>query len=527
MKYLTVGLVVASAIALLGTGCHKDPYAPYAVHTVLEPDSLETFAGELPSFGIPTEYITHYREPHWLLVRMALDAESALVLIDADEGTTTEYCNRAGGGYDGPPRLGWANDVGQWDIVDGRLYLRTSDDAIASCGADGAVERLVVTHAPWPLSAVMTDQGFLDWHQGDAQPVIHHWVDGQAVPVTYDGPTPIFVTKRRDAKGLVWLTEADGALTQWNLDADTLAVTQVFSASLGGATVSAVWNVEPGSAFVVTDQGWMAATSAVGGPFRVVTIANDFINSARLITTWPDGRGFSWTEMGISYNLAEERALVQGYTTPRGQHVSLYGDPPIKTVDVFDNTASAAPTEPVISWTADLSTGWDDENAFRVQDDATYEVFGFGDGLCLTARWGSFYGMGSATSAGTEVGGVTWPEADSALYLGPCGEPGTWISQGLEVSRFNHRWGGAPVLKTDIPIFSIGYGVRHTAGIGMPSEGYQGVDVYYHGWGMASDGAIVPLFRDASDWMPRRLGGIVWTRHERTMYLVDAEDELR
>jgi len=76
MKYLTVGLVVASAIALLGTGCHKDPYAPYAVHTVLEPDSLETFAGELPSFGIPTEYITHYREPHWLLVRMALDAES-------------------------------------------------------------------------------------------------------------------------------------------------------------------------------------------------------------------------------------------------------------------------------------------------------------------------------------------------------------------------------------------------------------------------------------------------------------------
>lgn len=477
------------------------------------PGSMEKKVVDLPEIGSATDWFTHWRDDDKLLVRMETSAGSALVVVDGEDVTT--YCNSLDGGYNGPFRVGWTNDVGQWDVLDGRLYLRTEDDFIASCGTDGAVTRTDVTHTSWPQVAVMVDGGYLSWRQDGARPSFFHW-DGTETEIPYDGPAPVAVAKHRDARGSWFVTDEAGTITLWDLDGDTQAITELYSADLGAARTE-VWNVEPDALVIETDQGPKAASGTLGDGFHALQSFDGF-SASDAYFAWADGRGFTVWGRGTSVNLAEDRTLVLGNVAMDGRHLTLEGPPEQTVVSVFDNAGD--PSEAELTWDADLSTEWD---WLDVASEARFEAFGFRNGVCGVARWGSWWGMDGDTVP-YEVGDVGWSTADTVVYLGPCDQPGETVTRGLWNDLATMPIFGGP-LKLDVPVFALYSGVHTAEGIDGSFDASL-YDMGTHGYGVAKSGKIVPLFEDADAWTERRLGSTLWTLHGRTLSRVDAARQL-
>lgn len=457
--------------------------------------SHEEKVAELPEVGGFADWSTSWRDPERLLVRLTAYPQDTVVV--ADSAGVTVYCDGVEG-LPGLARVRGTDDVGIWEVEDGVLHVLTDTFTRMSCGADGLSATATVPSELWAGAVVMTEGGFLAWPRGAAAPSRYGW-DGTEQAIPFPGPSPYHVAPHRDASGLWALTAGSDAVTLWSIERDG-TVLEVMSVPLEGASLLEAWNLDPEALIVATDGGYFAASQSLGGSFRAFD--RGALSSGVTYRVWDEGHGFSGLGTGTSVNLEAGRTLDVGDATPDGRHLVLDGILGDRTVSELDNAADATVTA---TWRADLTTTYDWLGA---DADATYEGFGFENGVCGVARWGVTWGM-QAKSGGYDEGDFAWYAAD------------TLVSRGLQ-----HELGILPLFggprKRDFPLFVLRNGVRINDEVDLIDEETANYDMAIDGYGVGADGEVVPLFSGADRYLPQRIGTQVWTLHGSELWRVDA-----
>jgi len=511
-------LVSSSLLLALATGCKGDNLwkEAYLVPT----GSMEREVGALPANRDLVEWYSHWRDEDQLLLRITSPGGEALAVLSVG-GDTTTYCDSAGVAYDGPSFVGWRNDVGLWDVIDGRLYLlRDSDSAIVSCGEDGVAVAEVRPTNVWPKSAVPTDGGYLTWLQDQDHPIVRAFARGdEPLPWTF-GP-PLYVGKNRTASALVVVTQEGSSLVLREVDAITLEATERVRLELGAEALrsggDAVVIAQPGVFVVRTEAGGLLAASRAGAQTWPV---DPQLGGYELVP-FTDGTGFYAHGGGMSVNLLNGAVAQLRSATPLGYHLTIdQGSVGAMLVSVYRNHGTQRVEDgPITTWPADFTTQWD---WLDTANDATYEGFGTEDGNCGVARWGEGWGV-NGRRIPYDVGDLGWFSADSVLYWGPCERPMTLMSRELWVDASVFPMGGQAILKQDFPVFSVQQGERTEPGFASILASLQGWRMWSYGWGVGGSGQVVPLWAEADRVLVPRRGSTFWTlHHDGTIHRVEA-----